>query len=87
MKRKKSHLMVMALITSLLLTACNNKANKSDREAKKQVLNVTVSEEIPSLDTAKTMDGTSAHVMQNIFEGLYVLDDRDQTDSSSSKIV
>ncbi len=78
MKRKKSHLMVMALVTSLLLTACNNKANKSETEAKKQVLNVTVSEEIPSLDTAKTMDGTSAHVMQNIFEGLYVLDDQDQ---------
>ncbi|WP_141545814.1 peptide ABC transporter substrate-binding protein [Bacillus wiedmannii] len=78
MKRKKSHLMVMALVTSLLLTACNNKANKSDTEAKKQVLNVTVSEEIPSLDTAKTMDGTSAHVMQNIFEGLYVLNDQDQ---------
>lgn len=70
--------MVMALVTSLLLTACNNKANKSDRDANKQVLNVTVSEEIPSLDTAKTMDGTSAHVMQNIFEGLYVLDDQDQ---------
>ncbi|PFW56656.1 peptide ABC transporter substrate-binding protein [Bacillus cereus] len=78
MKLKKSHLMVMALVTSLLLTACNNKENKSDAEAKKQVLNVTVSEEIPSLDTAKTMDGTSAHVMQNIFEGLYVLDDQDQ---------
>lgn len=42
------------------------------------MLNVTVSEEIPSLDTAKTMDGTSAHVMQNIFEGLYVLNDQDQ---------
>ncbi|WP_144610960.1 peptide ABC transporter substrate-binding protein [Bacillus cereus] len=78
MKRKRSHLMVMALVTSLLLTACNNKANKSETEAKKQVLNVTVSEEIPSLDTAKTMDGTSAHVMQNIFEGLYVLDDQDE---------
>ncbi|MGN4709325.1 peptide ABC transporter substrate-binding protein [Bacillus cereus group sp. MYBK222-1] len=78
MKRKKSHLMVMALVTSLLLTACNNKENKSDAESKKQVLNVTVSEEIPSLDTAKTMDGTSAHVMQNIFEGLYVLDNQDQ---------
>ncbi|CAM3883028.1 peptide ABC transporter substrate-binding protein [Bacillus luti] len=78
MKLKKSHLMVMALVTTLLLTACNNKENKSDTEAKKQVLNVTVSEEIPSLDTAKTMDGTSAHVMQNIFEGLYVLDDQDQ---------
>ncbi|MEY2301740.1 peptide ABC transporter substrate-binding protein [Bacillus tropicus] len=78
MKRKKSHLMVMALVTSLLLTACNNKENKSDKEVKKQVLNVTVSEEIPSLDTAKTMDGTSAHIMQNIFEGLYALDDQDQ---------
>ncbi|MDA2732372.1 peptide ABC transporter substrate-binding protein [Bacillus cereus] len=78
MKWKKSHLMVMALVISLLLTACNNKENKSDAESKKQVLNVTVSEEIPSLDTAKTMDGTSAHVMQNIFEGLYVLDDQDQ---------
>ncbi|MEC3465739.1 peptide ABC transporter substrate-binding protein, partial [Bacillus thuringiensis] len=64
MKRKKSHLMVMALVTSLLLTACNNKADKSDIEVKKQVLNVTVSEEIPSLDTVKTTDGTSAHVMQ-----------------------
>ncbi|ARO17745.1 peptide ABC transporter substrate-binding protein [Bacillus tropicus] len=78
MKRKKSHLMVMALVTSLLLTACNNKENKSDKEAKKQVLNVTVSEEIPSLDTTKTMDGTSAHVMQNLFEGLYILNDQDQ---------
>ncbi|PFI22973.1 peptide ABC transporter substrate-binding protein [Bacillus cereus] len=78
MKRKKSRLMVMVLVTSLFLTACNNKANKSDTETKKQVLNVTVSEEIPSLDTAKTMDGTSAHIMQNIFEGLYVLDDQDQ---------
>ena len=78
MKLKKSHLMVMALVTTLLLTACDNKADKSETEVKKQVLNVTVSEEIPSLDTAKTMDGTSAHIMQNIFEGLYVLDDQDQ---------
>ncbi|WP_242213933.1 peptide ABC transporter substrate-binding protein [Bacillus cereus group sp. BfR-BA-01383] len=85
MKRKKIHLIVMALVTSLFLTACNNKANKSDTEAKKQVLNVTVSEEIPSLDTAKTMDGTSAHVMQNIFEGLYVLNDQDQPTPAVAK--
>ncbi|MED0991227.1 peptide ABC transporter substrate-binding protein [Bacillus cereus] len=85
MKRKKSRLMVMALVTSLFLTACNNKANKSDVEAKKQVLNVTVSEEIPSLDTTKTMDGTSAHVMQNIFEGLYVLDDQDNPTPAIAK--
>ncbi|MED3326214.1 peptide ABC transporter substrate-binding protein [Bacillus thuringiensis] len=85
MKRKKSHLMVMALVTSLLLTACNNKADKSDIEVKKQVLNVTVSEEIPSLDTVKTTDGTSAHVMQNIFEGLYVLNDQDQPTPAIAK--
>ncbi|HHT7190695.1 TPA: peptide ABC transporter substrate-binding protein [Bacillus cereus] len=78
MQRKKSHLIVMVLVTFLFLTACNNKTNKNDLRSKKQVLHVTVSEEIPSLDTAKTMDGTSAHVMQNIFEGLYVLDDQDQ---------
>ncbi|MDR4195916.1 peptide ABC transporter substrate-binding protein [Bacillus cereus] len=85
MKRKKSHLMVMALVTSLLLTACNNKADKSDIEVKKQVLNVTVSEEIPSLDTVKTTDGTSAHIMQNIFEGLYVLNDQDQPTPAIAK--
>lgn len=34
MKRKKSHLMVMALVISLLLTACNNKENKSDAKSK-----------------------------------------------------
>ncbi|MBE7126714.1 peptide ABC transporter substrate-binding protein [Bacillus mycoides] len=85
MKRKKSRLMVMALVTFLFLTACNNKANKSDVEAKKQVLNVTVSEEIPSLDTTKTMDGTSAHVMQNIFEGLYVIDDQDNPTPAIAK--
>ncbi|EAO51630.1 Oligopeptide transporter, periplasmic-binding protein [Bacillus thuringiensis IBL 4222] len=77
--------MVMALVTSLLLTACNNKADKSDIEVKKQVLNVTVSEEIPSLDTVKTTDGTSAHVMQNIFEGLYVLNDQDQPTPAIAK--
>ncbi|WP_144596476.1 peptide ABC transporter substrate-binding protein [Bacillus cereus] len=85
MKRKKSHLMVMALVTSLLLTACNNKADKSEIEVKKQVLNVTVSEEIPSLDTVKTTDGTSAHIMQNIFEGLYVLNDQDQPTPAIAK--
>ncbi|BCD04756.1 oligopeptide-binding protein oppA [Bacillus cereus] len=31
------------------------------------------------------MDGTSAHVMQNIFEGLYVLDDQDQPISAVAK--
>ncbi|WP_026592017.1 peptide ABC transporter substrate-binding protein [Bacillus sp. UNC437CL72CviS29] len=77
MKQKKSRLLAISLVTSLILSACSSKANKVNKEDQKQVLNVTVSEEIPSLDTAKAMDGTSSHVMQNIFEGLYVLDNQD----------
>ncbi|WP_410982150.1 peptide ABC transporter substrate-binding protein [Bacillus cereus] len=76
MKQKNSRLLVITLVTSLILSACSA-ANKVNKEAQKQVLNVTVSEEIPSLDTAKAMDGTSSHVMQNIFEGLYVMDNQD----------
>ncbi|MEH6978415.1 peptide ABC transporter substrate-binding protein, partial [Bacillus pseudomycoides] len=78
MKQKKSRLLVITLVTSLILSACSSTANKVNKETQKQVLNVTVSEEIPSLDTAKVMDGTSSHVMQNIFEGLYVLDNQDK---------
>ncbi|PEK32348.1 peptide ABC transporter substrate-binding protein [Bacillus pseudomycoides] len=78
MKQKKSRLLVITLVTSLILSACSSTANKVNKEVQKQVLNVTVSEEIPSLDTAKVMDGTSSHVMQNIFEGLYVLDNQDK---------
>ncbi|MBY0598046.1 peptide ABC transporter substrate-binding protein [Bacillus bingmayongensis] len=78
MKQHETRLIVFILTTALLLTACSSKTVKTNEVAKKQVLNVTVSEEIPSLDTAKAMDGTSSHVMQNIFEGLYVLDHQDK---------
>src|SRR5690348_12614778 len=78
MKQKKSRLLIITLIISLILSACSSTANKIDKEPQKQVLNVTISEEIPSLDTAKAMDGTSSHVMQNIFEGLYVMDNQDK---------
>ncbi|WP_242220956.1 peptide ABC transporter substrate-binding protein [Bacillus cereus group sp. BfR-BA-01380] len=77
MKQHERLLMGIILATSLLISACSNNSSKTQGESEKQVLNVTISEEIPSLDTAKSMNGTSSHVMQNIFEGLYVLDDKD----------
>ena len=70
-------MMGVILATSLLISACSNNSSKPKEVSEKQVLNVTISEEIPSLDTAKSMNGTSSHVMQNIFEGLYVLDEKD----------
>ncbi|MDP7978865.1 peptide ABC transporter substrate-binding protein [Bacillus multifaciens] len=77
MKQHERLLIGIILATSLLISACSNHSSKSKEVSEKQVLNVTISEEIPSLDTAKSMNGTSAHVMQNIFEGLYVLDEKD----------
>ncbi|PEA54158.1 peptide ABC transporter substrate-binding protein [Bacillus pseudomycoides] len=77
MKQHERLLIGIILATSLLISACSNDSSKSKEVSEKQVLNVTISEEIPSLDTAKSMNGTSAHVMQNIFEGLYVLDEKD----------
>ncbi|SFI07141.1 MULTISPECIES: peptide ABC transporter substrate-binding protein [unclassified Bacillus (in: firmicutes)] len=77
MKQHERLLIGIILATSLLISACSNNSSKAKGESEEQVLNVTISEEIPSLDTAKSMNGTSAHVMQNIFEGLYVLDEKD----------
>lgn len=77
MKQHERLLIGIILATSLLISACSNNSSKAKVESEEQVLNVTISEEIPSLDTAKSMNGTSAHVMQNIFEGLYVLDEKD----------
>ncbi|MGG2092572.1 peptide ABC transporter substrate-binding protein [Bacillus sp. S13(2024)] len=74
---KEKLMMGVILATSLLISACSNNSSKPKEVSEKQVLNVTISEEIPSLDTAKSMNGTSSHVMQNIFEGLYVLDEKD----------
>ncbi|MGI2750186.1 peptide ABC transporter substrate-binding protein [Bacillus cytotoxicus] len=78
MKQEKSRLLMLTIMTFFILAACNKSEDKIHKEAQKQVLNVTIAEEMPSLDVAKAMDGTSAHVMQNIFEGLYVLDRDDK---------
>ncbi|MGG2066067.1 peptide ABC transporter substrate-binding protein [Bacillus sp. S14(2024)] len=74
---KEKLMMGVILAASLLISACSNNSSKPKEVSEKQVLHVTISEEIPSLDTAKSMNGTSSHVMQNIFEGLYVLDEKD----------
>ncbi len=78
MKQEKSRLLMLTIMTFFILATCNKSEDKIHKEAQKQVLNVTIAEEMPSLDVAKAMDGTSAHVMQNIFEGLYVLDRDDK---------
>lgn len=72
------------LSLAVLLTACggtetngsSTESNSADGEknlADTQELRLTAASEIPSMDTALATDLTSFTVMNNVFEGLYVL--------------
>lgn len=72
------------LSLAVLLSACGStetngsstESNSADGEknlADTQELRLTAASEIPSMDTALATDLTSFTVMNNVFEGLYVL--------------
>lgn len=82
MKNQLKGLGILSL--TLLLAACGDAdsdgsstaSSQADGEknlADKQELRLTASSEIPSMDTALATDLTSFTVMNNVFEGLYVL--------------
>lgn len=82
MKNQLKGLGVLSL--TVLLTACGgvdsegSSTEKSSADGEKnlastQELRLTASSEIPSMDTALATDLTSFTVMNNVFEGLYVL--------------
>ncbi|EOO15679.1 MULTISPECIES: peptide ABC transporter substrate-binding protein [Bacillus cereus group] len=75
------------LVMSMALTACSGSGGKektnttpksSEKEggklAAKQVLNLTESQEIPSMDSSKATDQVSFLALNNVMEGLYRLD-------------
>ncbi|MEY8349494.1 peptide ABC transporter substrate-binding protein [Bacillus cereus] len=89
MKKMKKLTAVVApvLAVSMALSACSGsgekeKANTKPKDsekaggklAAKQVLNLTDSSEIPSMDSTKATDAVSFNVMNNVMEGLYRLD-------------
>lgn len=61
------------------MSACQKKTGNpylteeyiSEREVAQNVLNLTETSEIPTMDTVKQRDRISANVMNNVFEGLY----------------
>ena len=70
---------------SMALTACSGSGDKEKAQhqkvvkeggklAAKQVLNLTESQEIPSMDSAKATDQVSFLALNNVMEGLYRLD-------------
>ncbi|WP_379967917.1 peptide ABC transporter substrate-binding protein [Ectobacillus sp. sgz5001026] len=78
-KKKITAVVAPVLVASLALSACgtkdNNTANSgTGKLAAKQVLNLTDSAEIPSMDSTLAKDQVSFIVMNNVMEGLYRLD-------------
>jgi oligopeptide transport system substrate-binding protein len=87
MKKKFSFLLVLLLALSTFLAACGGgedsgeegSGDSGDNQKKKeQVLNLTESAEIPSMDTVLATDAVSFNVMNNVFEGLYRLGEKDE---------
>lgn len=88
MGKKVAGLFSAVLVSSVALAACGNdkaeetsgtkEGSTSTDLTEKQVLNLSDSQEIPSMDTAKATDNVSFNVMNNVFEGLYRLGENDK---------
>lgn len=85
--KKLTAVVAPVLVMSMALTACSgfwekDKASTTPKSgekeggklAAKQVLNLTESQEIPSMDSAKATDQVSFLALNNVMEGLYRLD-------------
>lgn len=80
MKHKKHTIKLAgALLTTLFfLGACQNEAGNpylteeyTERQSSQNVLNLTETSEIPTMDSVLQRDMVSGNVMNNVFEGLY----------------
>jgi len=73
MKRKLVTTVSSLVVLSTVLAACNNDSKKTDGTAKKdakQILRITSTTEIPSMDSAKATDAMSFEVLNSTNEGL-----------------
>lgn len=76
--KKWTTLLSLVLVFSLFLTACgggddNAKDNGGASGKEDQVLRLTDTAEIPTMDTTQATDAASFTTMNNVFEGLYRL--------------
>ncbi|MDN4073699.1 peptide ABC transporter substrate-binding protein [Fictibacillus terranigra] len=87
-KTKWSLLLAIVLVLSVFLSACSGKNDSDGKEkasgttdgegSKEKVLNLLETSEIPYLDNIMADDSVSLNVANNVYEGLYTLDDKDQ---------
>ncbi|MED0978530.1 peptide ABC transporter substrate-binding protein [Bacillus paramycoides] len=85
--KKLTAVVVPVLAMSMALTACSTSggdkktstnssgdSKSGEKLAAKQVLNRTVTQEIPTMDSSKSTDTVSSQILGNTMEGLYRLD-------------
>ncbi|MDT1997452.1 peptide ABC transporter substrate-binding protein [Carnobacterium divergens] len=78
-KGKVMGILGVALASTVILAACgggssdksDNASNDSGKMAKKQELNLIETAEIPTMDSVMNTDAVGSTVMNNVFEGLY----------------
>lgn len=80
MFKKVTPVVASIIGSSLLLTACSsgeketgNTAKATNKNERKQSINLSYIAEIPTMDVTKATDNESMNVMRNVFEGLYTL--------------
>ena len=81
MKRKYQMASALVLSSVVLVAGCSNKSDDKKNEsggknalAAKQVINLSETQDIPSMDTVLSKDAVSSMVLNNTMEGLYRMD-------------
>ncbi|MEY8348485.1 peptide ABC transporter substrate-binding protein [Bacillus cereus] len=85
MKKKVPVFVASTLAMSMILGACGSyekdeqgASAKGEKNTGKQVINMTETQEIPTMDPALSADAVSSRVMNNTMEGLYRLEKGDK---------
>ncbi|ALC84079.1 MULTISPECIES: peptide ABC transporter substrate-binding protein [Bacillus] len=73
-KSKFSLLLALALVFSLVLSACGYGGSSEDSGDKKQEAVILESAELPDMDSVKATDTVSFTTLNNVMEGLYRMD-------------
>lgn len=82
--KKRTKLIVLSFLSVTLLSACaggKGKSSSTDLTKKTEIsqsVTLTVTQELNSIDPANTVDSNSNVALNNIYEGLYRLDDNNQ---------
>lgn len=85
----KKALTISLLVFMVFLTGCNatEKTESSESETKKAVVHFTEPAELLTLDTTQEEDFTSFNAQNQVLEGLYQLNDKDETIPAVAKVL